>query len=202
MVDDSLYPDKQQAWSVPKPPLAILDFYGAKDFNDPFWTIPNDKMLSKLPPVPPRSAYSRLFEETVCFQGGLSLEGQTVQGPNLQDPRQAFAMYSIASGNLLQAIWPRAPQDIHLIDPIQNVHPKWPPTAFVHGVEDDMIPITLSKRMENKLKECGIETAFFEVEGEGHTFCGKMSVGTETWYSQRRGFDWLEGILKRRDGEW
>lgn len=78
-----------------------------------------------------------------------------------------------------------------------NVTTSWPPVAIVHGTADQMIPMRLSKAFAKVLSEQGVETEFFEVEGEPHTFCGKMVKGSATWDSQRRGFDWLEGVLER-----
>lgn len=131
--------------------------------------------------------------------GGVSLEGQAspAQAPDLADPRQALTLYGIANGKSLQSIWPCAPEDFHLIDPIMNVNSLWPLTAIVHRNADFMIPISISRNLEKRLKESSVETAFYEVEGEPHTFVGKMVKGSETWNTQRRGFDFLESVLKK-----
>jgi acetyl esterase/lipase len=105
-------------------------------------------------------------------------------------------MHQIATGKVINTIWPSYPSDLEHIDPILNVNENWPPTAIVHGTADTTIPMRLSKELEAKLKEKGVKTAFFEVEGEPHTFVGKMVKGSKTWESQRRGFDWLEERLK------
>jgi len=182
---------------VPTPPLAILDFYGAKDFEDPFWTSTIPPILSKLPPTPPSSFFEHLYAEKETFQGGVSLEGQASSGPDFSDPRQAFVLQTIGHGKLFDAIWPQAPKNLDLIDPILNIHKSWPPTAFVHGNADIMVPMRLSHNLEKRLKEQGIETEFFEVEGEPHTFVGKMVKGSRTWDTQRKGFDFLEEVLNR-----
>jgi len=72
----------------------------------------------------------------------------------------------------------------------------WPPTAIVHGSEDVTIPIELSRELEARLREEGVQTELFVVQGEGHTFAGKMVRGGETWESQRRGWEWLARRLE------
>jgi len=67
----------------------------------------------------------------------------------------------------------------------------------VHGNADIMVPMRLSHNLEEKLREQGIETRFFEVEGEPHTFVGKMVKGSRTWKTQRKGFDFLQEVLDR-----
>jgi acetyl esterase/lipase len=185
------------AWNSTKPPLAILDFYGAKCFSDPFWT----KEMPDMPkpfydPLTEEDTNAVLAEKTV-FIGGMSLEGQA-SDPSHPNPkqRQGFAMHQIATGKVINTIWPSYPNGLEKIDPIMNVSEDWPPVAIVHGTADTTIPMRLSKEFEALLKEKGVKTAFFEVEGEPHTFVGKMKKGSKTWDTQRKGFDWLEERLR------
>jgi dipeptidyl aminopeptidase/acylaminoacyl peptidase len=138
-----------------------------------------------------------VLTEKAVFIGGMSLEGQA-SDPSHPNPkqRQAFAMHQIATGNVISTIWPPYPNDLAKIDPILNVSKQWPPTAIVHGTADTTIPMRLSKDLEAKLKACGVTTKFVEVEGEPHTFVGKMVKGSKTWDTQREGFNWLEGVLE------
>ena len=66
----------------------------------------------------------------------------------------------------------------------------------MHGNADFMIPIAMSRHLEALLKQQNIPTELFEVEGEPHTFLGKMQKGSRTWETQRRGFDFLERVLR------
>ena len=145
----------------------------------------------------PREDIEAVYAEKAVFIGGMSLEGQA-SDPNHPNPkqRQAFAMHQIATGRVVKTIWPPYPDDLGRIDPILNVSAKWPPTAIVHGTADKTIPMRLSKEFEGKLRRKGVQTAFFEVEGEPHTFVGKMVKGSKTWDTQRKGFDWLELRLR------
>jgi hypothetical protein len=86
-----------KAWGVEKPPLAILDFYGPKMFDDPFWLLPIEAVWNRLPSILPDSAFEHLYQEKTVFMGGISLEGQqdaagatrsVPMQPNLNDKRQ------------------------------------------------------------------------------------------------------------------
>jgi acetyl esterase/lipase len=154
----------------------------------------------------PEKEMDALYKEKSTFIGGVSLEGQSNanagqgqkragESPN-QEARQAFAMCTISMGNVVPVIWPSTPNYLERIDPVQNVSRDWPPTAIVHGTADNMIPMCLSKVFEAELIKHGVETEFVEVEGEPHTFCGKMKKGSRTWDTQRRGFDFLQQVLE------
>ncbi len=137
-----------------------------------------------------------VYAEKTVFIGGTSLEGQAADGNGFNPrQRQGFTMHQIATGKVLNSIWPAYPSGLERIDPLLNVSMTWPPTAIVHGTADSTIPMRLSKEFELELKSKGVKTAFFEVEGEAHTFVGKMVKGSRTWDMQRRGFDWLEDRL-------
>ena len=157
--------------------------------------------------VRPENDIDALYKEKSTFIGGVSLAGQSNasagqgqkragESPD-QEARQGFAMHTISTGKVIATIWPAAPNDLGRIDPVQNVGRDWPPTAIVHGTADNMIPMRLSKVFEAELIKHGVETEFVEVEGEPHTFCGKMRKGSRTWDTQRQGFDFLQQVLER-----
>lgn len=76
-----------------------------------------------------------------------------------------------------------------------NVTPAFPPTCVVHGTADTMVPMHLSRALYARLEESGVRREFIEVPGEEHTFVGKMVKGGDVWARQRKGFDWLEGVI-------
>ncbi|KAF2130775.1 alpha/beta-hydrolase [Dothidotthia symphoricarpi CBS 119687] len=184
------------AWDVPKRPLAILDFYGAKHFRDPFWYETLDSLPEHFREPRPEGEIEGLYNEKTTFVGGLSLEGQAAD-PSAPNPktRQAFAMHQISTGKVIKTIWPQTPDNLQLIDPVLNVNKDWPPVAIVHGTADKMVLMRLSKELESQLIAQGVETEFIEVEGEPHTFAGSMKKGSKTWDTQRKGFDFLEKII-------
>ncbi|CVL05058.1 uncharacterized protein FMAN_13028 [Fusarium mangiferae] len=190
------------AWNVPAPPIAILDFYGPKDFSNESWLQPIDGMLPRPIVSLQSSDIARLYEAKDIFAGGLSLEGQTASplpdatlDIELDSKRKLFALQAIAQGRILSVIWPPFPSDLHLIDPLLNVDRDWPPVAIVHGNIDALVPISLSQRFADKLKQHGVETEFIEVANEPHTFLGTLIKGSKTWYTQQKGFDFLERVL-------
>lgn len=150
----------------------------------------------------PNSTISRIQSEKFILKGGVSLEGQSSspspdEDMEAQKLRTAFAMHTISTGKVLSTIYPPSSTSLELIDPYLNISSDWPPTCIVHGTDDKMIPTHLSRSFANKLRESGVKVEMNEVEGEGHTFCGKMEKGGKTWETQRKGFDFLERVLKK-----
>jgi len=82
------------------------------------------------------------------------------------------------------------------VDPLLNITPAFPPTAIVHGSDDVMVPIQLSKDLFEELGRKGVKASMITVDGEGHTFAAKMKVGSRTWLAQREGFDFLERVIQ------
>ncbi|KAF2848749.1 alpha/beta-hydrolase [Plenodomus tracheiphilus IPT5] len=188
------------AFNTPRTPLAILDFYGAKNFSDPFWTQPLPSLPASFStPLPPSTIQTIESEHTILI-GGVSLEGQTTststyleQNPH---PRKTYTMHALKTGTLLPRIYPLFPSHIADIDPALNLSAQWPPIGIVHGTADVMIPLRLSTAFAQELGAVGGDVRVWEVQGEGHTFCGGMKRGGETWRVQRRGWEWLEGVVK------
>lgn len=147
----------------------------------------------------------KVYEEIpVPTDSSVSLEGQTESGAStgldFSRPRDAFAFTQIASGNVLAAVYPDSEKEdptFKAVDPVQNIGPSFPPTYIVHGLDDTMVPICLSRELFARLKEEGVGCGMTEVPGEGHTFAALMEVGSRTWWLQREGFDFLEGFIGR-----
>lgn len=172
-------------------------------FTHPFWKTPLPHVRAKLPPNLEDSFLRKVYDEIpVPTDSSVSLEGQSEsgasKGPNFSRPRDAFAFTQIASGNVLAAIYPDSEtkdptfQDV---DPVQNVGSEFPPTYIVHGLADTMVPIDLSRELLARLKREGVKCGMTEVPDEEHTFAAMMKVGSRTWWLQREGFDFLEGVI-------
>ncbi|KAK4119488.1 alpha/beta-hydrolase [Parathielavia appendiculata] len=182
-------------FGVPQPVAGIFDMYGPCNFSNAFWTTELPQVAAKLPPGLTEKFINQVYtEKPVPTRGGVSLEGQAPGAPNFSDPRQAFAFTQIARGTVLKAIYPKG--DLDRIDPVRNISASFPPTLIVHGTEDDMVPISLSRDLYRELQKCGVKCGMEEVPEEGHTFAAKMKVGSRTWELQRRGFDFLEGLVR------
>ncbi len=57
--------------------------------------------------------------------------------------------------------------------PDQNVDANYPPTLLLHGTDDTDVPYELSVRMQNHLKEAGVDHEMVTIEGGGHGFDGR-----------------------------
>ncbi|KAF4303358.1 MYB DNA-binding domain protein [Botryosphaeria dothidea] len=192
-------------YNVPRPVAAILDFYGATHFSHAFWSTPLP--TAPLPPNTSPDYIDQVYDESpVPIRGGVSLEGQSSSAPPPPTtaaeknaaapslpPRPSFAFTHIARGTLLRVCYPFGP--VAAIDAVPNVTPAFPPTCVVHGTADTMVPMHLSRALYARLEESGVRREFIEVPGEEHTFVGKMVKGGDVWARQRKGFDWLEGVI-------
>ncbi|KAJ6032950.1 uncharacterized protein N7446_008756 [Penicillium canescens] len=190
-------------FNIPRPVKAILSLYGAVHFTDPFWKTPLSHVASKLPSNLDPAFLSQIYQEIpIPTDSSVSLEGQSEargsKGPDFSRPRDAFAFTQIANGTVMDAIYPdgkTTDPDMERIDPVKNVSAEFPPTWIVHGLEDTMVPIGLSRELYGRLREAGVQCGMTEVPGEEHTFMMLMKVGSRTWWLQREGFDFLEGII-------
>ncbi|AEO63827.1 uncharacterized protein THITE_2042893 [Thermothielavioides terrestris NRRL 8126] len=184
-------------FGVPRPVAGIFDLYGPCNFSDSFWRTELPHVAAILPPGLTEDFINKVYQEKpVPIRSGVSLEGQTPGLSDFSDPRQAFAFTQIARGTILNAINHKG--DLDLVDPLRNVSPAFPPTFIVHGTEDALVPIRLSRDLHSALVKHGVECGMEEIPGEEHTFAAKMKVGSQTWELQRKGFDFLENLVRRK----
>jgi acetyl esterase/lipase len=66
----------------------------------------------------------------------------------------------------------RKSSPLHMLD----TKKIYPPTWFLHGDSDLVVPIAQAERMRDKLVEMGIETGFSFEPGQGHEFDNKYTV--------------------------
>jgi len=189
---------KSLCWGVKRTPAAVLDMYGPCNFENHFWNEPLPHIGAKLPPgLTSNSEFlNKIYDQKPCpISAGVSLEGQALP-PDFSDPRQAFAMSAIAEGRVIKSIYPKG-KDIGYqdIDPLLNVSSDWPPVAIVHGTADTSVPFRLNEALFQRLQDAGVRSELIRVEGEEHTFAGKMVKGDATWGRQRLGFDFLEKVI-------
>ncbi|KAB8227441.1 Alpha/Beta hydrolase protein [Aspergillus alliaceus] len=176
-------------YDVSKPPKAILGFYGAVHFTHAFWTTPLPHVGEKLPSGSAPEFINQVYGEyPVLTDSSISLEGQAesgrAMGPDFWRPRDAFAFTQIANGLVLSACFPG--RDVREIDLICHIGEGFPATCIVHGIEDQMVPISLSRELVKVLREKEVECEMVEVPGEDHTFAMEMEVGSRTWEVHRR----------------
>lgn len=110
-------------------------------------------------------------------------------GPDFSRPRDAFVFTQLANGRVLSACFPG--RDVTEIDLICHIGEGFPAMCIVHGIEDRMVPIFLSRELVKVLREKEVECEMVDVPGEDHTFAMGMEVGSRTWEVHRSGFDCL-----------
>lgn len=159
-------------------------------------------MQAKLPPGLSSTFIHQVYSETpIPTSSSISLEGQSEtaqsRGPDFSRPRDAFALTQIANGTVLEACCPDL-QRRKQIDPVCNVQGGFfPPTFIVHGADDAMVSIEVSRELLRVLQREGVRCEMVEVPSEGHTFAMGMEVGGKTWELQRKGFDFLDSVISR-----
>jgi acetyl esterase/lipase len=167
--------------------------YGPCDFANDWWTQKITQM--KLPSHLTSEFMYKIYEEgPVPIESGVSLEGQANGPPDFSDPRQAFALSQVANGTVMDAVYPS--RKWAGVDPLLNIGSGFPPTYIVHGTADTKVPIKLSQKLYQKLQSLGVNSGMSDAPGEEHTFAAKMVVGSQTWDIQRRGFDFLQGLIR------
>ena len=72
-----------------------------------------------------------------------------------------------------------APQVAALASPIAHVRPEAPPFLFVHGTEDDLVPVDHARTMAAALRAVGGRATFLELRGRGHEFVG-LATSSDT----------------------
>ncbi|KAL2801598.1 Alpha/Beta hydrolase protein [Aspergillus granulosus] len=173
----------------PNPPVAILDFYGAKYLSDDVWHQPNPNLPRVNFPselldqiwlqVPPPST-SKIGQSELPVQG---------TGPDYTQPRIAWLASALANGTLLQHII--RPGDYTRLDPSTYFTAGFPPVFFIHGTVDKLIPSQLTEKSHYALRQCGAETVLRFVDGADHAFDEKMHRDDPSFEVIQEGFRFL-----------
>ncbi|KAG4293556.1 NAD-dependent aldehyde dehydrogenase [Fusarium proliferatum] len=147
------------------PPCAILDIYGIKYLADSAFHIP-------LPAPPGTSQIDQDFASQIWKDDQPPTSAPPPvgpKGPNLGNYRVAWMFDQLAKGTQLKTVV--GDGDYGRIDPASLLSKgQFPPTVFIHGTEDRLVPARLSQRAHDELKSNGIETELFLVEGGQHGF--------------------------------
>lgn len=110
-------------------------------------------MLAQLPAMP-GDFLNKIFDEPVQTSTGSSLESapkpeepqekpKGLPPPDLTKPRNAWLFSALKDGSQLAKIVQDG--DFDRIDPVHTFSPNFPPTFFIHGLADPMIPSRLSR---------------------------------------------------------
>ncbi|KAK3900560.1 Alpha/Beta hydrolase protein [Staphylotrichum tortipilum] len=182
---------------LPNPPAAILDFYGMKYTTDPFWRTPLPALVD-LPSVSP-DFLDKIHAEPVQTTTMTSLEKAAaapkdaprrrgMPTPNLSVPRSAWLYTALKEGTHLGLIHRGTGEDV---DPARLFTRRFPPTFFLHGDADGLVPEEFSVRAYKGLKGMGAVTELEVVPGATHGFDAGIATEDEDWPPVRRGLDFL-----------
>lgn len=145
------------------PPLAIVDFYGCKQFTDPFWTKPSPPFAQIR--EQPEEHISKVFRGPQAITSlPLFVDGK----PALSDPRCAWFITQLRDGKTISSIVPDG--DYQRVDAAAQFDSNFPPTYFFHGTADIFVDHELTIRTHKELVKLGVETEIDIGEGMGHVF--------------------------------
>lgn len=194
------------------PPAAIIEFYAPNNFAHPWWRGQRDHLDINVPeltpemeqmvfaehPVPSRAALPSKLEKS----GRIQLPEFDPTTPTYLSARIAYSTNIIYYHKLLDVCWPPPPTGVSLsehfrpIDPVLNVHPQWPPTAFIHGIDDNLLPSAVTTEvLAQKLQDQGVKTMFVGLDKAKHMFAMQMTKDSKDWANTKRTMDWVDQII-------
>lgn len=182
------------------PPVAILDFYGPKYFRDEFWSS-SLSALSKLPEFE-TTFTNKIFDEEILTSTTAALERSNkpvldevkpkkgMPPPDLSQPRNAWLFGALKDGTHLAKIV--QDDDYDRIDPVNLFSSNFPPTFFIHGLEDNLVIPEFSKRASRALRALGVETELAIVPGASHGFDIGLEFEEPQYEYIRRAIEFLK----------
>jgi acetyl esterase/lipase len=163
-------------------PRAVLNCYGALYFHDPSYRKPVNKIMSLIPPGPlhfPEAFMNKIYEEPVltCTENAIIFNPATgAPEIDFSQPRNAWSFGHISRGTWIDAIGITGHEE--KVDPALYFDSEFPPTMFLWGAEDEVVPVELARRAYEELRELGVETEIVVAEGFGHAFGAGLVEGT------------------------
>lgn len=169
---------------APKPPCAILDLYGVKYLRNPRYHYP-----ALMPPVelPSKEHQDKIFEQVPPPVGAPPPIGPT--GFDLSKHRNAWFVSQLLKGTAWSSIVQDG--DYDRVDPTTIFSASFPPTMFIHGIEDEIVPLGFSEKAYEELKSEGVETDLIKVEDVGHGFEAGKKAGSTEYNTVVKGFKFL-----------
>lgn len=79
----------------------------------------------------------------------------------------------------------------HEVEPTSAFSPRFPPTMFVHGAADTMIPYSLSEKAHNALNSHSVQTQLLPLQNQNHGFDAGVSTDDVEWPQVRQALDFL-----------
>jgi acetyl esterase/lipase len=144
-------------------PRAIGSFWGFGDITAPWEAEPSAHYRSTYPVATRERALASVGEVAVS-------------DPPSDSERDWFYLYCRQQGRWLVEVTGHEPRDnpdwFTPYLPIRNITGEYPPTLLVHGTDDNDVPHEESRRLDERLRQCGVPHEFLSLEGVGHGFAG------------------------------
>ncbi|SPJ86720.1 uncharacterized protein FTOL_11745 [Fusarium torulosum] len=173
--------------SSAQPPRAILDIYGIKYLTDKAFHTP-----LPAPPGAPKidqEFVSQVWKDTPPPTTAPPPVGPS--GPDFSDYRVAWMFDQLGKGTQLKTVV--GDDNYDRVDPSsQFANGHFPPTFFIHGTEDKLVPAKLSQQAHDELKSHGVETDLVLVDGGQHGFDERAKPGDSEFDLLEEGFHFLK----------
>ncbi|KAF9885313.1 hypothetical protein FE257_013030 [Aspergillus nanangensis] len=149
--------------SLPQKPLAILDIFGPKYFNDEFYHTPNPA-FSKIPNFE-QSLIDRIQDDVPPPSTTPPPAGPN--GPDFSNYRVAWLFTSFKKGTWLRSVVPDG--GFSSVDPAGLFSSSSPPTSFIHGSADGLVDVRFSRQAFSALEREGVDSKLV-IADAGHRF--------------------------------
>ncbi|KAJ5213040.1 hypothetical protein N7449_000209 [Penicillium cf. viridicatum] len=171
------------------PPKAILDLFGFKYLQDPFYHTATSIQPQYGAPAPPSAEFiKQVFDEIPPPTAAPLPFGPN--GLDLSTPRQAYLITSVRKGTQFESIIAEGEYDS--VDPEKLLKtPSFPPTCFVQGTADVVVDARFSKRAHAELQKNGIHSELYLVEGMAHGFDARLKRDDAAFEPIQKGVDFL-----------
>lgn len=119
----------------------------------------------------------------------------TPKGPDMTNPRIAWMMQAVGKGDLMKTIV--GDGDYGRVDPATFFsRDRFPPTYFIHGTADTLVPSHLSQRAHDELVRNGHQSELVLVDGASHGLDARMQPGDEIYEIITKGLEYLKSHAK------
>lgn len=171
---------------MPQKPLATLDIFGLKYFQDASYSTPNPA-YSKLPDFE-QALLNKIKDEVPPPSAAPAPGGPN--GPDFSHHRIAWLFTSLKKGTWLNSVAPHG--DYDSIDPAKLFSSSsFPPTYFIHGSADTLVDVKFSQRAFEDLKSVGVDTKLVIEKEAPHGFDAGAKPGDHKYDIVVEGFNFL-----------
>ncbi|KAL3462245.1 hypothetical protein BJX64DRAFT_288576 [Aspergillus heterothallicus] len=200
------------------PPDAVLAFYCATDFEDPFWSNPNYPENSEALSRTPYNLLEGVQQHPITAYNVPSSSRAVGGWMAPQDPRSRIVLHMNWKGQFMPVLLRGLPPAGSVSDaeaaalmnqpqpPREEIQRASPyaqitkgvyrtPTFIIHGTEDDLIPYTQSVRTIEALQAQGVKAGIRAPKGKIHLFDMYRDADGSSWEAVRKGYEFLEEVV-------